>query len=184
MKKPVYEIHLPKYHHDAKPDDVAIGAKIDDEIKRRFEGQHLGVRCITLSDHPGKSVDEMIDIIQSIGHDRYDPNRPGERYENNEGKHIDLFCFDYHIGDPVPILQGFVWQFYHGGGKCTPVDLVMLLDPTKLNQVFFTYAGREDEGERSDGWTFKDPDNTQDILVALLRIRHKESLSQADNARS
>lgn len=179
MKKPVYEIHLPEYHHDSEPDHVAIGAKIDDEIKRLFMGQYLGVRCITLADHPDKFVDEMIDIIQSIGHDRYDPNRPGDRYENNEGKHIDLFCFDYHVGDQIPMLESFVWTFYRYR-TCTPIDLILLLDPTKLNQVFFTYAGREDEGERSDGWTFKDPDNTQDILVAILRIRHKESFSQSD----
>ncbi len=175
---PVYDIHLPEYHHDTLPDHVAIGAKIDDEIKRHFTGRHLGVRCINLLAHPGKSVGEMVGIIQSIGHDRYDPNRPGERYENNEGKHIDLFCFDYHVGDGHPMLDNFVREFYHGGG--TPIDLIMLLDPTKLNQVFFTYAGREDEGERSDGWTFKDPANTQDILVAILRIRHRESLGQAD----
>ena len=135
VKKPVYDIYLPECHHDTEPDDVAIGAKIDDEIKRRFMGQHVGVRCISLASHPGKPVDEMIGTIQSIGHDRYDPNRPGERYENSEGKHIDLFCFDYDVVDEIPMLKGFVWQFYRGG-HCAPIDLILLLDPAKLNQRF------------------------------------------------
>ena len=31
------------------------------------------MRCITVADHPGKSLDELVRIILDLGHDRYGP---------------------------------------------------------------------------------------------------------------
>lgn len=171
---PVYELDLPEYQVDKEPDHEAIGNKVDAFIKQHFLGQYIAVRCLGSSEHPGKSVDQMIEIIKKLGHDRYDPARQGDRYENNEGKQIDIFAFDYQIDKDSKIFSTFTWPFYHWcierSGKPVRIDIIIIYDPTKLNQIEFTYAGREHEGPRSDGFTFKDPKNKRGAIKAIIKI--------------
>lgn len=171
---PVYEIHLPEYQVDTEPDHEAVGAKVDDFIKQHFIGQHIAVRCLGSCEHPGKTIDEMVEIIKKLGHDRYDPNREGDRYENNEGKKIDIFAFDYHIDKDSKIFSVFTWPFYHWckerSGKPVRIDIVIIYDPSRLEQIEFTYAGRESEGKRSDGFVFKNAENKVEALKAIIKI--------------
>jgi len=171
---PIYELDLPEYHVETEPDHEKIGRKVDSFIKRHFNGQHVAVRCISSSEHPNKSLDEVIDVIKETGWDRYDSNRKGDRYENNEGKEIDFFAFDYHIKKDTKIFSTFTWPNYHLDWRepyrPLRVDIIIFYDPTKLEQVYFTYKGREDEGERSDGWVFKDPKNKPDALKGIIKI--------------
>lgn len=171
---PVYTLHLPEYQVDEEPDHEMIGKKVDDFIKEHFLGQFVAIRCLGSCEHPGKTTDEVVEIIKSTGYDRYDPNRVGDRYENLEGKKIDFFAFDYMISEDSEIFHIFTWPFYHWckerSGKPVRIDIVILYDPTKLEQVYFTYEGREDEGQRSDGWVFKDPQNKSDALLGLIKI--------------
>lgn len=113
-------------------------------------------------------------IIKEIGHDKYDPNRKGDRYENNEGKEIDLFAFDYHIEPDTKIFSIFTWPNYHLTWRepyhPIRIDIIIIYDSTKLDQIYFTYKGRENEGERSDGWVFKDPANKPDAILGIIKI--------------
>ncbi|PIR02898.1 MAG: hypothetical protein COV60_03255 [Candidatus Magasanikbacteria bacterium CG11_big_fil_rev_8_21_14_0_20_43_7] len=171
---PLYTLPLPEYHASPEPDHGAIGKKVDDFLKEHFLGQYVAVRCLSSGDHPGKSVDDLIDIIQTEGWDRYDPQREGDRYENNEGKHIDFFAFDYTIAQESEIFSMFTWPFYHWeiekSGRPLRIDLILLYKPSKLEQVYFTYASREDEGDRSDGWIFKNPKNKRGALVGIIQL--------------
>jgi len=170
----VYTIYLPEYQIDQEPDHDAIGAKVDDFIKKHFMGQYVAIRCLGSAEHPGKSTDEMIEIIKTLGHDRYDPNRLGDRYKNIEGKKIDFFAFDYLIGEDSKMFNVFTWPFYHWrkelAGVPVRIDIIILYDPTKLEQIEFTYAGRENEGVRSDGFVFKDPNNKPAAIKGIIKI--------------
>lgn len=174
MAVPVCTIDLPEYHVDTEPDHDTVGKKVDVFLNKTFSGQHIAIRCLSSSVHPDKTIDEMIEIIQKLGHDRYDPNREGDRYENNEGKHIDIFAMDFHLPEKETIFGQFTWPFYHWrkeiAGAAERIDLILIYDPSKLNQVFFTYPGREHEGERSDGWTFKKESDPKDALMAIVKI--------------
>lgn len=171
---PVYEFHLAEYQVDQEPNHEVIGKKVDDFIKQYFLGQHVAIRCLGSCEHPGKTADELIEIIKETGSDRYDPKREGDRYENNEGKQIDFFAFDYEITKDSEIFHIFTWPFYHWcierSGKPVRIDVVIFYDPKKLEQIHFTYKGRETEGERSDGWVFKDQENKVNAIIGIIKI--------------
>ncbi|MSU75796.1 MAG: hypothetical protein EXS55_04775 [Candidatus Magasanikbacteria bacterium] len=171
---PVYQIHLPEYVADKEPDHEAVGVKVDELIKQHWIGQHIAIRCVGSSEHPGKTTDDMIDIIKQLGHDRYDPERQGDRYENNEGKKIDIFAFDYYVEKDTKMFSVFTWPFFNhegfGIGRPIKIDIVIIYDPAKLNVVEFTYAGREHEGVRSDGFIFKDPQHKSEAIKGIIKI--------------
>lgn len=171
---PVYELHLPEYQINEEPHHEAIGAKVDDFIKKYFVGEYVAIRCLGSSEHPGKSTDEVIEIIKTLGHDRYEANRQGDRYENNEGKKIDFFAFDYHVDKDSKMFSVFTWPFYHWRREVTGtpvrIDIIILYDPTKLEQIEFTYPGREHEGKRSDGFVFKDQNNKPGAIKGIIKI--------------
>lgn len=171
---PVYEIHLPEYQVDTEPDHEVVGAKVDDFLKQIFMGQHIAVRCIASSEHPGKTIDDVVVKIREFGHDRYDATRVGDRYENNEGKKVDIFAFDYHIDENSKIFSIFTWPNYHLTWRepyhPLRIDLILIYDPSKLDQIEYTYAGRESEGKRSDGFTFKNAENKTEALIAIIKV--------------
>ncbi len=171
---PVYEIDLPEYTIDKEPDHEVIGNKVDCLIRQHFLGQHIAIRCISSEEHPGKTADRMIEIIKLLGHDRYDPARQGDRYENNEGKKIDLFAFDYHVAENTKMFSVFTWPNYHLTWRepyhPIRIDIIIIYDPTKLEQIEFSYPGREHEGIRSDGFVFNDPEHKPDAIKAIIKI--------------
>lgn len=174
-KIPVYEIAVLEYLSDIEPDHEKIGKIVDDFIKKHFLGQYVAIRCLGSSEHPGKTVDQMVEIIKTLGHDRYDPQRTGDRYENTEGKHIDFFAFDFHVEEDTKMFSIYTWPFFHWckerSGKPVRIDIITLYDPTQLDQILFTYEGREQEGERSDGWVFKNQDDKLGAIKAIITIR-------------
>lgn len=170
----VYELSLPEYHVEQEPDHAVIGAKVDVFIKKRFMGQNIALRCLSSSNHPGKSRDEIVEIIRDLGHDRYDPARKGDRYENNENAQIDIFALPFLVDEGSDMFSQFTWPFYHWGkerdGMHLRADIVIVYDMEKLKQVPFTYAGREHEGPRTDGFVFKYPEDKRGALKAILKI--------------
>ncbi len=174
MEIPVYTISLPEYGTDQEPDHEVVGKKVDDLIKKYFLGQYVAIRCVSSAEHPGKTTDEMIEIIQRLGHDHYDQNRKGDRYENNEGKTIDIFAFDYQVEEDTKMFSVFTWPYFHltwrEPMRPVRIDIVMIYDPMKLKQIEFSYAGREHEGTRSDGWVFKEPDNKPAAIKGIIKI--------------
>lgn len=173
-KIPVYILDLPEYQADSEPDSEAIGKILDDEFKKRFMGEDIVFRGVGSSEHPDKSQDELVEIIRTSGTDRYDPERKGDRYENVEGKHIDFFGFPCQITPDLSIGYMLIWGFYHSAiaihGYPMRIDIVSVYDPKKLEQIKFTYEGREHEGQRDDGFAFKDSNNKSEALKAIIKI--------------
>lgn len=166
------QVSLPHYTVDKVPDHKALGNIVDVVIKDNFMGQSILVRGIASSVHPGKTVDEMIDTIARTGTDRYDSTRKGDRYENVEGKHIDLFAFPHTVTEGSSIFADVVYGFYHSAlgfhGRAVRIDILTIYDANQMQEVLHHYEGRDDIKE--DGFTFKDPANKTQALIGIIRI--------------
>lgn len=162
------------YSTISEPDHISIGKIVDEKIREKYFGKHIVIRCLGSGAHEGKSVDELIEIITKLGHDRYDPNRIGDRYENLENKKIEIFGFDFLVEEKTEMFSQFTYGFYHFGAKKNgvpiPLDIILIYDFEKLEQVFFTYEGRENEGQRSDGWIFKFPEQKPEALLGIFKL--------------
>lgn len=168
----VSEISLSQYTADQEPDTVAIGKIVDDEIKKHFIGRSVVVRGIASSEHPNKTIDELIEIIRTTGSDRYDPNRKGDRYENIDHKHIDLFGVPSDVTNESKIFNIIAWGFYHSSmavhGYPVRIDIVIIYDANQLNQVMHQYAGRDDI--KDDGFSFKNSVNKVNAVLGIIKL--------------
>ncbi|HEY6740471.1 MAG TPA: hypothetical protein VI076_16630 [Actinopolymorphaceae bacterium] len=172
MGVPVYRVDVPHYRIDTEPDHNAVGRLVDAEIKKHFMGCTVIARGISSSAHPGKSRADLVEIIQEKGTDRYDPHRKGDRYENLENKHIDLFAFRRKVTPRMRLFKDVSWGFYHGSimihGAPVRIDLLTLYDAAKMKVVLHQYEGREDK--KRDGYVFRDPERKVDALLGILHI--------------
>lgn len=170
-----FDIDVRQYRVDTEPDHRAIGGIVDAEIKRYFMGRTVVVRGIGSQDHPGRTVDELVEIIRHCGTDRYDPSRKGLGYENLEGKHIDLFAFRRKVTPRMQLFKDLSWGFYHGSiavqGKPTRLDILTIYDAAMLKRVLHQYEGRTDK--KRDGFVFRDPERKREALLGIAKLsRH------------
>lgn len=172
MSLVLIELAIPDYTVDGEPDYKAIGKLIDDELKKNFIGKDILLRGIGSQQHPGKSVDEVIGIIQKTGTDRYDPNRTGDRYENIENKHIDLFAFSATVTQDMELAWQIIYGFYHSAiavhGSPVRIDILTIYDATQMTEVAHQYEGRDDI--KRDGFVFNDPNNKRAALLGIIKI--------------
>ncbi len=165
-------LDLPQYTVDKVPDHEALGKIVDTVIKENFMGKSILVRGVASSEHPGKTVDELIDIIKITGTDRYDSTRKGDRYENLENKHIDLFAFPHSVTEDSSIFSDVVYGFYHSAigvhGKPQRIDILTIYDATKMTKVVHQYEGRDDIEE--DGYVFNNTKNRVDAILGIIKL--------------
>jgi len=165
-------LHIPQYQITAEPDHRAIGKIVDDELRRHFMNATIVARGIASSEHPGKTIDELVEIIKLDGTDRYDVNRKGDRYENLQGKRIDLFGFRRKVGPHMRLFKDVVYGFYHSAlgvhGKAARIDILIIYNAEKLKAVLHQYEGRTDK--KRDGFVFLDPTHKQDSLLGIIKI--------------
>jgi hypothetical protein len=173
MKISVYSIKVPEYNVKSKPDHKKIGAKIDKIIKRYFLGKKVAIRCLDSKYHKGKSISSLIKIIKTLGTDRYNPKIKGDRYENVEGKRIDIFALDFKIKENGEYMKQFIEPFYdfpiNFGEKPIRLNLVVIYDASKLKRVTHKYNGRKDI--KKDGFIFKNPNNKKEALLGIVKIK-------------
>lgn len=166
------ELSLPEYTVDSEPDHNTVGKLVDDIIRRHFEGQTIIVRGISSQEHPNMSMDQLIETIKTLGTDRYDPSRAGDRYENMQGKHIDLFAFRRKVTPRMQLFKDISWGFYHGAkaihGKPVRINLLLIYDAAQLKAVVHQYEGRSDS--KRDGFVFKYPENKPGALLGIVKI--------------
>jgi hypothetical protein len=125
-------------------------------------------------EHPDKSIDDLIEIIKKLGHDRYDPKRLGDRYENISNVDIDFFALEFEVGKKEEeCIKWALNSFYEWPlkNKSYPVrvDIGIVYDLSKLKIVEHRYLGREDEIKR-DGFVFKYPENKPDAILGIIKI--------------
>jgi hypothetical protein len=168
----IITVDAPSYSVQTEPDHKAIGALIDEVIKKNFMGNTIVARGISSSAHPDKSIDELIEIITTTGTDRYDPTRAGDRYDNIQGKRIDLFGFRRKVTHRMQLFKDISWGFYHGAkvfqGEPVRIDIVTIYDASRLKAVLHQYEGREDK--KRDGFKFRRPDNKVAAVLGVIKI--------------
>lgn len=171
---PTYTIHLPEYQVATQPDYKAIGTFVDDELKKHFMGQMVGLRALGSQEHPGKTTDDLIEIIKRDGTDRYDPERNGDRYDNIDNKHIDLFLLRRKISERSKIFWQLAWSFYESPlklrGQPVRVDILVIYDLERLKAVRTTHTHEGFPVTKRDGFVFKDPNNKAEALLGIVKI--------------
>lgn len=172
MAVPAYTVAVPEYQITSEPNYKTIGKIVDNELRKHFIGRTIVARGIGSSEHPGKTIDELVEIVKRDGADRYDPSRPGDRYETIGNKHIDLFGFRRKVGPHMQLFKDVVYGFYHSAlglhGKAVRIDILIIYDAAKLKAVLHQYEGRPDK--KRDGFVFRDPAHKQDALLGIVRI--------------
>lgn len=168
-----YNVKIPQIYWDNKPDFEKIGAKIDKCLKKHFIGKEVVIRALGSQEHKGKSADELIKIIKKIGHDRYNPARKGDRYENLDNAHIDFFALDFAINNKDVYFKHFLEPFYFwpitDRGEPIRIDIAIVYDFSKLFKVPHRYKGRENE-LKEDGFVFKCAGNKADAILGIIKI--------------
>jgi len=168
----VLELSIPEYTVDDEPDHKAIGRLIDSEIKEHFLHKTILLRGVSSLQHSGKTVDELVGIIQETGTDRYDPERQGDRYENIDNKHIDLFAFPATVTPELELGQHVVYGFYHSAigvhGHPVRIDILTVYDAAQLEEVAHQYEGRHDI--KRDGFVFKYPEHKSRAVLGIIKL--------------
>src|SRR5581483_819097 len=140
--------------------------------RKHFMGRTIVARGIGSSEHPGKTSDKLIEIIQRNGTDRYDPNRTGDRYENIQGKHIDLFGFRRKVTPRMQLFKDIAYGFYQSAlaihGKPTRIDILIIYDAAKLKAVVHQYEGRTDK--KRDGFVFREAGDKVEATLGIIKI--------------
>lgn len=169
----IITIDVPEYNVDIEPDHNAIGGKVDAVIKEHFMGQRILIRGVGSIDHKDRSVDDLVEIIQSTGTDRYDPERTGDRYTNREGKHFDICALRRRISPRSKIFWQLSWSFYGSPlkerGYSVRVDIVTIYNPKMLRSVFYTPLNKDKL--MRDGFVFKYPNNKADAILGIIILR-------------
>lgn len=171
---PVYTIHLPEYNFDnGEPNHKVIGKPVDDELRKYFMGETILIRGLGSHEHPGKSVDELVDIIKTTGTDRYDPARIGDRYTNVGDKYFDLCALRRTISPRSKIFWQLSWSFYLSPlkerGYPVLVDILTIYDPKQLKAVAYSPRGQNGRVMR-DGFVFRNPDDKPAAIKAIFKI--------------
>lgn len=165
-------IPTPNYTVDSEPDYKAIGKLIDVELKKHFLGKKILLRGIGSQEHPNKTANELVQIIADTGTDRYDKERVGDRYENTENKHIDLFAFPAEVTPELELGWQVIYGFYHSAigvhGRPTRIDILTVYDAEQLEVVEHQYEGRDDI--KRDGFVFKDPKKKNKAVLGIIKL--------------
>ncbi|SDT22163.1 hypothetical protein [Actinopolymorpha singaporensis] len=168
----VFDIDVPQYRVDTEPDHRAVGRVVDAELRKLFLGRTVVVRGIGAQHHPGRTVDDLIEIVCRLGTDRYDPDRAGDRYDNLQNKRIDLFAFRRRATPRMRLFEAMSWGFYHSSiavhGVPVRLDLLLIYDAAQLREVVHQYEGRDDR--KRDGYVFRDPDRKPEALLGIAKL--------------
>ncbi len=171
---PNYGIEIPEIYEDNKPNFEKYGRIIDGCLKEHFLGKKVAIRVLGSCEHPNRTQDELIEIIKEIGHDRYDADRTGDRYENIENKEIEIFAMPpYVVKENEEYFKNFLIPFYYWPikqrGYPVRVDIAIIYNPALLIEVPHIYKGRENELKK-DGFVFKDPKNKSNAIIGIIKI--------------
>lgn len=199
---PIYELKIPEYrinkiesfsgeivhtefgtpvpieYWNNKPDFSAASIPIVDFLRKHHMNQKVGLRLLGSMEHPDKTIDEVIEIIRELGHDRYDPNRSGNQYENIENKKIEIFALEIQVGkengdDGEEQIKHALQSFYifpiSKNSNPVKIDIGIVYNIKAIESVAHQYKGRESEVKK-DGFRFKNLENKKGAVLEIIKI--------------
>ncbi len=165
------EIAVPEYTVESEPNYESIGRKIDNALMNNFSGDEILLRGIGSSEH-NIDREELIQTIITTGTDRYDEARRGDRYENVDNKHIDLFAFEETVHEHMNLGWQVIYGFYHSAisvhGRPTKIDILTIYDASYFDVVEHRYHGRTDI--KTDGFAFKDGVEKSNAVIGIIEL--------------
>jgi hypothetical protein len=169
--KPVLSISIPKYRINKKPNYSAIGEKLENIIKKNFFNKDIAVRCLSLRDHPKKSLEELIAIIEEKGTDRYDPKRKmSVAHDFYTEKGVELFASPVKVTDNLDFMADVLRDFYEGAvedrGYSMKIDLIVVYDRKKLRLIPIQY----EDGIGNEAFSFLRPKRKSEAVIGFIKI--------------
>ncbi len=150
---------------------MKVGQKFDRWLEENSPNEDIVLCFLGIQDHPGKTLDELADIVLKTGTDKYDLNRTGQGY-NAGAEHIDFFGTPTKVRKDKNIFASeLLSDLYRSTlgdrGYAIRIDIVIIYDASKLVSVEYLYGK---DIEESDGFIFRDPENKKDALLGVLKI--------------
>lgn len=191
---PVYEIKTPDYkipnpehfsgafhytefgtpvrieYWQGKPNFKLISEQVLDFLRGLYLGRRLGIRMVSSMKHPRKTRDELVEVIQELGHDLHDNEREDSQYENFDLQAPALFMLETDIGKYDGLngeeqIKHALNSFYLYPDTPTRVDLIILYDPSKFQRKEIVYAGK-----REMAHVFANPTQKPEAILAILKL--------------
>ncbi len=139
-----------------------------------FTGQSVVLRCVGLQDHPGKTLDELVEIVIKDGTDKYDENRQGVGYEiMPDGTDLGNTIYGQAVDidkDTAIMAEEMVYDFYYSTqgdrGQTIRIDLITIYDRNQLVAIEGLYEGTDE----TDGFSFKNPDDKAAAVLGIIKI--------------
>jgi hypothetical protein len=177
MLPTIIELSLPEYGIDTPPDFEAIGKKIDAALEEAFPGKEVALRAISLAEHPGKTLDELVGIIVEKGTDRYDPQRLPVDNELFSQYGTELHASASTIGkDHYGEGADFVRKFYENilldRGYRLRIDLILVYDLHQLVRADRLDPNSPGVPARLEPYLFRFryPDRKPEALAGILKL--------------
>jgi hypothetical protein len=186
MPPKVISIPVSEYTVLQKPDYLNIGRKVDEVIEKLFGDGKYVYRVIGLDDHPGLTLDELVDIILKSGTDKYDPARKSVCHEQFCVYDYDIQAGSFEIRnakivieptDRFPSLFGdTVYDFYEhtplDRGYPVRIDLLVLYDPDKMElaKLIKPESPKVKPELEKYLYRFKDRKNKRDALLGIVKV--------------
>lgn len=172
MPVPVLKISLPNYKPDKKPDYKNIGEKLDKFIKEHFYGKEIILRCISVADHDEKSIEEVINLIQKTGTDKYDPSKKSfwHNWDVYKDKGFDIFASKVKVDENFHFGEETFELFYEGAvadrGYSVKLDIIMVYDPEHMEMIPVHFS----ETDIEETWKFKFSEKKPEALLGIIEI--------------
>jgi hypothetical protein len=196
----VLSIAIPEYTIDEPLEYTSIGRQVDALLEEQLgDGAYL-IRAISLGEHPGKSLDELADLILALGTDKYDPNRKeaeknfagydhefhvstieiaaGQLFDGDDGTSGDVQLAE-RVGlsaeECIGYFGGVSFRFREflplARGVSLRVDILAIYDPDQMQPADWVDRSIPEVGHFAKYlYKFKDSSCKQDALVALVKI--------------
>ncbi len=169
----IVKVKIAEYDTSKELNLKEISKKIDQALVKNFDGQKVILRAVSSEAHD-MSQAELVEVIKKTGSDRYDPVKKGDRYDNIEGRQIDVFgricTIKYGNLMSKSLVDGFhVYGAKYHGRPSAKMDIWLIYDRSKMTALSFHLIGYKDL--KRDGYVFKDQDNKTDALLGIVVIQ-------------
>lgn len=182
----IIKVSLPQYTISQAPDYDLLGAIVDKAIEKEFIDGNYIIRAISIDEHKGMTVDQLIEKIVELGTDKYDLKRKAVA-------DADFLAYDYDIqagsfeiknGKIVPDTENecqtlfgtTIYNFYvntpFDRGYAVRIDLLLIYDPARLEQAKLVNPQykKPRAGLEQFLYKFKDPQSKCDALLGIVKI--------------
>lgn len=163
---------------------VWIGRLVDEQVVALMgPRRRAALRGLSLQDHPGLDAQELAELIERTGTDRYDPARRPVLADLYDPLGVQVHAVPCHLKPGgqlaaahypgIPVTAGIVADFARGplADRNSPplhVDLVTVYDPDRLEPISVQYGGRAEREPTAFRFANGAPDGAAVLGVLVI----------------